>query len=85
MVECAMIIREEQETCPMDREQLIVLVTKIQNGEGTEQEQDHLLEQLEQNVPHPEVSNLIFWDKRELTAEQIVDEALAYQPIRLQP
>jgi len=71
----------------MDREQLIVLVTKIQNGEGTEQEQDqdHLLEQLEQNVPHPEVSNLIFWDKRELTAEQIVDEALAYQPIRLQP
>ncbi|WP_046226166.1 bacteriocin immunity protein [Paenibacillus dauci] len=69
----------------MDREQLIVLVAKIQNGEGTEQEQDHLLEQLEQNVSHPEVSNLIFWDKRELTAEQIVDEALAYQPIRLQP
>ncbi|ANF95597.1 bacteriocin immunity protein [Paenibacillus bovis] len=69
----------------MDREQLIALVNKIQSGEGSEQEQDDLLEQLQQNVPHPGVSDLIYWDKRELTAEQIVDEALAYEPIRLEP
>lgn len=68
----------------MEREQLIAIVAKIQNAEGNEQELDDLLEQLQRRVAHPEIVNLIFWDERELTAEQIVDEALAYQPIRLE-
>ncbi|WP_283809039.1 hypothetical protein [Tumebacillus amylolyticus] len=42
-----------------------------------------MIELLERNVLHPEVSDLIFWDKRELKAEEIVDEALAYKPIIL--
>lgn len=67
----------------LNREQLIELVQRIMNGEGSEDEQDEWLELLGQQVPHPEVSNLIFWDERELTAEQIVDEALNYRPILL--
>jgi hypothetical protein len=38
---------------------------------------------LEENVPDPEVSNLIYWNDEELTAEKIVDKALSYKPIQL--
>lgn len=37
---------------------------------------------LEENVPHPQVCNFIFWGE-EKTAEQIVDIALQYKPILL--
>lgn len=67
----------------LNREQLIELVQRIMDGEGSENEQDEWLELLGQQVSHPEVSNLIFWDERELTAEQVVDEALNYRPILL--
>ncbi|WP_411343859.1 hypothetical protein ACE3MZ_20000 [Paenibacillus sp. WLX1005] len=67
----------------LDREQLIALVQRIMDGEGSEGEQDEWLELLRRQVPHPEVSNLIFWDERDLTAEQIVDEALNYRAILL--
>jgi hypothetical protein len=43
------------------------------------------LDRLEKSVPHPEVSDLIFWDDRNLTAEEIVEEALSYQPIMTPP
>ena len=43
-----------------------------------------MIAELEANVPHLGVSDLIFWPERgELTAEQIVDDALAYKPIAL--
>ncbi len=38
---------------------------------------------LKENVIHPAVSNLIFWNDEELTAEKIVDAALNYKPILL--
>ncbi len=41
--------------------------------------------ELEKLLPHPGVSDLIFYPKREMTAEEIVDEALAYKPIILGP
>lgn len=63
--------------------ELIELVRKIMEVEGTESEIDEMLVYLKQNVPHPEVSDLIFWDKRELTPEEIVEEALSYKPIIL--
>ncbi|WP_458462075.1 hypothetical protein [Paenibacillus sp.] len=34
-------------------------------------------------MPHAEISNLIFWDDRDSTSEQIVEEALAARPILL--
>ena len=53
------------------------------NVDGTETEIDELLQLLERNVPHPEVSDLIFYPDREMTAEEVVDRALAHKPIHL--
>lgn len=67
----------------LSRLELIELVEKIMKSNGTEEEIDNMIEELERNVPHPEVSDLIFWNEEELTPEQIVDIALAYKPIQL--
>ncbi|MEK3794155.1 hypothetical protein MKX42_20675 [Paenibacillus sp. FSL R7-0204] len=69
----------------LSRQQLIALVTKIVNAEGTEAELDEWLEVVASNVAHPGVSDLIFWNEPELTPEEIVDAALCYQPIVLPP
>lgn len=42
-----------------------------------------MIEVVERNVPHPEVSDLIYWNDEDFTPEQIVDIALAYKPIQL--
>ena len=68
----------------LTRHELIKLVQKIMNAEGTEYEIHNNVNILEKNVPHPEVSGLIFWPKNgEPTAEEVVNEALAYKPIQL--
>ncbi len=67
----------------LSRAELIELVQRIQNAEGSEEQQEEWLELLMRQVPHPEVSNLIFWSDEELTAEQIVDQAMAYRSIQL--
>ncbi|MFD1886772.1 hypothetical protein [Paenibacillus wenxiniae] len=67
----------------LSRTELIELVQRILDGEGSEQQQDEWLDLLIRQVPHPEVSNLIFWNDEDWTAAQIVDEALAYRPIVL--
>lgn len=68
----------------MEREYLVELVRKIIEVQGTEQEIDEWLRELEARVPHPHVSDLIFYpEKEDMTPEQIVDEALTYRPIRL--
>ena len=67
----------------LTREELINLVNKIIECEGTEEEIDEMIEVVERNVPHPEVSDLIYWNDEELTPEQIVDIALDYKPIQL--
>jgi hypothetical protein len=64
---------------------LIDLVRKLMNTEGTEDELDEMLTELQQQLPHAEISNLIYWDDRDLTPEQIVEEALAARPIILPP
>ena len=72
-----MVIKEKR----MDREELIRLVERIMRCEGTEEEQDDLLELLEKNVLDPQVSNYIFYEEN--TPEEVVDKALAYKPIIL--
>lgn len=67
----------------LSRSELIVIVEKIMQAEGTEEELDRLINLLERNVPHPEVSDLIFWNDKELSPEEVVDEALSYQSIML--
>lgn len=64
----------------LSKEELIKLIERIINAEGTE-EIDLMIKTLEQNVPHPEVSDLIFWNDEDLTPEQILDRALNYKPV----
>lgn len=68
-----------------NRSHLVELVRKLMDAEGSEAELDDMLTELQQQVPHAEISNLIYWDDRDLTPEQIVEEALAARPIILPP
>ncbi len=65
----------------MDKKELIDLVDRIKECDGTEEEIDELIDLLEKNVPDPNVGDLIFY--RELSSEEIVDIALSYIPIQL--
>jgi hypothetical protein len=47
------------------REQLIALVEKLISNQGTEEEDEEWLAILAQNAPHPEVSDLIYWNEEE--------------------
>jgi hypothetical protein len=68
----------------MEREELIQLVERVMAGEGdSEEEHDELVDMLESNVTHPGVVGLIYYPEREMTAAEIVDEALAYRPVEL--
>lgn len=65
---------------------LIKLVNKICNAENKDEEElDRWLTLLEQNVPDPEVSDLIFHSDENLTPEEIVEKALSYKPIIMPP
>jgi hypothetical protein len=67
----------------LNRDELIALVQKIMAHAGSEAQVDAWIREFKQNVPHPAASDLIFWNFKEpLTAEAIVDEALAYRPPR---
>lgn len=68
-----------------DHAQLVEQVRKLMNAEGTEAELDDMLTELQQQLPYAEISNLIFWDDRDLTPEQIVEEALTARPNQLPP
>ena len=66
----------------MKKADLIKLVTEIKEVKGkTEKEIDALIEVLKSNVPHPEVTDLIYFD--DLTPKEIVEKALNYKPISL--
>nr|WSX78867.1 bacteriocin immunity protein [Streptomyces sp. NBC_00899] len=67
----------------MSRDELIRLVERIAAGEGTESEHDGLVRLLEANVRHPTVVDLIYRSGPQLSAAEVVDEALAYRPIAL--
>jgi hypothetical protein len=67
----------------LSRDQLVELVRRIMNAEGTEDEIDAWQDLLERNVLDPNVSDLIFYPDREMTAEEIVERALNYKAIRL--
>ena len=67
----------------MTRDELVNLIRKIMEAEGTEAEIDGYMATVTSNVPHPNWTDLVFHDERDLTPEQMVDEALAYRPITL--
>ncbi|MEU9447309.1 bacteriocin immunity protein [Streptomyces sasae] len=65
------------------REELIQMVQQLIDARLPEAEEDALVEELKQSVPHPRVTDLIYYSDRDLTAEEVVDQALAYRPIEL--
>ncbi len=67
----------------LDRAQLVDLVRKICQAKGSEIEMQAWLMLVERNVPHPAVSDLIFYPDVEMTALEIVEVALSYKPILL--
>ena len=68
----------------MSKADLIVLVKKILSADGSETDLDQMLFLLHTNVPHPAVSDLIYHPiDPPYSAEQIVELALAYQPVAL--
>ena len=67
----------------LTKEGIVRLVNHIQNADGTEKEIDDMIDLLQESVPYPSVSDLIFYSEDEMTAEQIVEAALAYAPPRL--
>lgn len=69
----------------LTRNQLVDLVAKLQRAEGTEAEKDAWLTLIERNVSDPEVGNLIFHSKEDLTPEEVIERAFAYRPIILGP
>jgi hypothetical protein len=69
----------------VNRDELIELVERIRSGDGSEDQEDQWVVDLKAAVADPRIADYIFWDKSDppLTADQIVDRALAYRPIEL--
>ncbi len=66
------------------REDLILLVQKIMEADGTEQELDELLASLVDTTGMPELSDMIFYpESPDVTPENIADAILAHSPLRL--
>lgn len=65
----------------LDRNSLIALITQLQNFDGSEEEEDLFLKELEKQVLDPQLSDYIYLT--DMNAEQIADKVLSYQPIIL--
>ena len=66
----------------LERKELIDLIEQIKSFEGTEREEDALLENLENMVLDSEISDYIYWT--DMSSEEIADKVLAYKPIILE-
>jgi hypothetical protein len=65
------------------REELIHMVQQLIDADLPEDEEDRIVEELKLSVLHPRVTDLIYYNTPKLTAEEVVDRALAYRPIEL--
>ncbi|MDF6043802.1 e9imm peptide [Streptomyces sp. JH14] len=69
----------------MSRAEALPLVQRLLDCDiANEAEGDEILDALHRGLACPHVSDYIYWDfDPELSAEKIVDRALAYRPIAL--
>lgn len=68
----------------MNKQDLIELVKKIQSGNGTEDEQDELIELFSANVPDPNAIDYIFdIEYDHLSPEEIVEKSLNYKSFKM--
>ncbi|MFF7372301.1 e9imm peptide [Streptomyces tricolor] len=69
----------------MSREEGIRLVQRLMDADyADETEADQLIAALKRGLGCPQISDYVFWDfDPQLTAEKVVDRALAYEPFAL--
>ncbi|MFE9818519.1 e9imm peptide [Streptomyces sp. NPDC005773] len=69
----------------MSREEALPLVQRLLSGDlASEAEGAEILDALERGLACPHISDYIYWDMDpNLSAERIIDRALAYKPIAL--
>jgi hypothetical protein len=67
----------------LSKADLIRLVEEIIQADGTEAEIDARIKLLRKNMVFPRVTDLIYYHEPELTAEEVIEKALAYKPIQL--
>ncbi|AGS69406.1 hypothetical protein [Streptomyces collinus] len=65
------------------REDLVRIVQQLIDANLPEEAEDRLLDSLRASVLHPRVSDLIYYSDPPLTADEVVEQALAYRPIAL--
>jgi hypothetical protein len=68
----------------LTRDEMVQLVKNIMTVAGSEEEINHWLDLLAYNT-YPEVADLIFDPHYNLSAEQVVAQALEHSPILLPP
>lgn len=66
----------------LNKEELVEIVKRIRNGEGSDDEFDNWLQEIKQSVSHPEVFNVIIRNTEGLNVEQIVDELINYRTVK---
>lgn len=69
---------------PPSRAELVSMISRIMSAEGSEIELDDLLFQLKEISSLPDVSDLIFYSEEDLSAEEVADRILSYQPPALE-
>ncbi|MFJ4520048.1 e9imm peptide [Streptomyces sp. NPDC088810] len=69
----------------MSREEAILLVQRLMDADyADEAEADQLIAAVKRGLGCPHISDYIFWDlDPQLTAEKVVDRALAHEPFAL--
>lgn len=67
----------------LSREELVDLVRRIVDMEGTADQREQWVVLFNDSVAHPAGSDLIFRAGRQLSPEEVVDEALSYRPSAL--
>lgn len=63
----------------LSKEELVELVNKICNPQLSDEEGSEYIEILEDNIPHPAPSDVIFWNDEDLSPEEVVEISLAYK------
>lgn len=65
----------------LEKSSLIKLIDQLKNFQGSEKDEDELLEKLETLVMDPNISDYIYWT--DMTSEEIADKVLNYKAIIL--
>ncbi|MEZ7794866.1 bacteriocin immunity protein [Niallia circulans] len=63
----------------LSKDELVELVKKICNPKQSDEKVSEYIEILEENVPHPAPSDLIFWNDEDLSPEEVVEIAFAHK------